>query len=370
MRNVSVLIFAVVVLHAGFAHSTTTYTVKKGDTLSEIARQFGVPLSKLQHANKIRAKTLQEGKRLIIPECTAGQKRTVGESPRTASSPDGSASLHRNTSHVVRKGETLGKIARRYSVSEDALRSMNALSSDKLRAGQRLVVKEFHPASYTVKRGDSIEKIARKVRIDAAEIREINGLRSDVLKPGQTLRLARMPQDPSTDQDRPAETPGDDRAAGHASVAMKHDGSPDTPESQDISQMDLRDRLILFARKMLDLPYRFGGNGLFGIDCSAFVQRTFGAVGIALPRSAREQFEVGTEIDKEDLSVGDLVFFRTYASFPSHVGIYLGNNFFIHASSKSKKVTIDSLDRPYYLSRFIGARRLVGDDNNLAGFVE
>jgi cell wall-associated NlpC family hydrolase len=121
---------------------------------------------------------------------------------------------------------------------------------------------------------------------------------------------------------------------------------------------------------MLHLPYRFGGTGLFGIDCSAFVQRVFGAAGITLPRSAREQFEVGTEIEREDLSAGDLVFFRTYASFPSHVGIYLGNNFFIHASSRSRKVTIDSLDTPYYVRRFIGARRLVGDDIGAAGFME
>jgi peptidoglycan endopeptidase LytE len=57
--------------------------------------------------------------------------------------------------------------------------------------------------------------------------------------------------------------------------------------------------------------------------------------------------------------MGDLVFFKTYASFPSHVGIYLGNNLFIHASSRSRKVTIDSLETPYYFKRFIGAKRFI-----------
>jgi cell wall-associated NlpC family hydrolase len=89
------------------------------------------------------------------------------------------------------------------------------------------------------------------------------------------------------------------------------------------------------------------------------VQRVFSLVGIDLPRTAREQFRAGELISKEELSVGDLVFFRTYASFPSHVGIYIGNNLFIHASSRAKRVTITSLDTPYFLRRFIGAKRLI-----------
>ena len=69
-------------------------------------------------------------------------------------------------------------------------------------------------------------------------------------------------------------------------------------------------------------------------------------------------FGLGTEVTREELSLGDLVFFKTYASFPSHVGIYIGNNMFIHASSREKKVRVDSLDAPYYLRKFIGAKRL------------
>ena len=67
-------------------------------------------------------------------------------------------------------------------------------------------------------------------------------------------------------------------------------------------------------------------------------------------------------LKKEELSIGDLVFFRTYASFPSHVGIYLGNNLFIHASEKGKKVRVDNLNAPYFVKRFIGAKRLLTDD--------
>ena len=114
---------------------------------------------------------------------------------------------------------------------------------------------------------------------------------------------------------------------------------------------------------MLNIPYRFGGNTLVGIDCSAYVKKVYSLIGVNLPRSAREQFAEGKPVDGSELSMGDLVFFKTYASFPSHVGIYLGNNLFIHASSRSKKVTIDSLETPYYLKRFIGAKRFIDGKN-------
>jgi peptidoglycan endopeptidase LytE len=112
---------------------------------------------------------------------------------------------------------------------------------------------------------------------------------------------------------------------------------------------------------MLDVPYRFGGTTLWGLDCSGFVQKTFSFLKLDLPRSAREQFREGEKVAKADLIAGDLVFFRTYAKYPSHVGIYLGDNRFIHASSRDRKVTIDSLDEPYYKEHFLGAKRLLSE---------
>jgi cell wall-associated NlpC family hydrolase len=138
----------------------------------------------------------------------------------------------------------------------------------------------------------------------------------------------------------------------------------DTPVVKEVKELadppggGIKEKLIGIAQKMLDIPYRFGGSSLLGIDCSGYVQKVFGLLDVVLPRTAREQFRLGKLVGREDLSIGDLVFFRTYAKFPSHVGIYLGDNRFIHASSKDRKVTIDSLDAPYYLKRFIGARRL------------
>jgi hypothetical protein len=105
-------------------------------------------------------------------------------------------------------------------------------------------------------------------------------------------------------------------------------------------------------------PYRFGGTGQDGIDCSAFVQQVYRVLDINLPRSAREQYWYGEEVDRLDLHSGDLLFFRTYAQYPSHVGIYLGNGKMAHASVNSHRVVASDIDQPYYRKRYIGAKRL------------
>lgn len=112
------------------------------------------------------------------------------------------------------------------------------------------------------------------------------------------------------------------------------------------------------AAQFLGTPYRFGGEGLSGIDCSSFVQQVFGENQINLPRTAREQSKLGEEVAAGDLKKGDLLFFHTYASYPSHVGIYLGDGKMIHASSGKGEVTVSNLDSDYYRSHFIGARRI------------
>ncbi len=110
-------------------------------------------------------------------------------------------------------------------------------------------------------------------------------------------------------------------------------------------------------------PYHFGGLTDRGIDCSAFVQRVYRVAGeIHLPRTAQEQFGVGKVIRKNELQFGDMVFFHTRRhAYASHVGIYLGDNLFAHASSRYG-VTVSSLESTFYDARFIGARRLSAAD--------
>ena len=103
--------------------------------------------------------------------------------------------------------------------------------------------------------------------------------------------------------------------------------------------------------------YRLGGTTKSGIDCSAFVQACFlAAFGITLPRTAREQYKATKRISRTELKEGDLVFFNTRGGV-SHVGIYLQNNKFIHASTSQGVVVSDMFDA-YYLKRYVGAGRM------------
>lgn len=120
-----------------------------------------------------------------------------------------------------------------------------------------------------------------------------------------------------------------------------------------------REKLLLEVIKYIDAPYKYGGNGSKGIDCSAFTKQVYEkSLAVDLPRTAREQFKVGDIIHKDGLKFGDLVFFNTTKrAYPGHVGIYLGDNQFVHAS-RSLGVTVSSLDSTYYKKRFIEGRRI------------
>ena len=107
------------------------------------------------------------------------------------------------------------------------------------------------------------------------------------------------------------------------------------------------------------VKYRFGGATPAGFDCSGFVMYVFNKHGIKLPRTADIQFTVGKPIKaKNELKPGDLVFFETYEKGASHVGIYHGNDKFVHASS-SRGVTLSGLSEEYYAKRYLGARRVL-----------
>jgi cell wall-associated NlpC family hydrolase len=120
-----------------------------------------------------------------------------------------------------------------------------------------------------------------------------------------------------------------------------------------------REKLLFEIVKYLDTPYQYGGNSLHGIDCSAFTQNVFEhALGLNLPRTAREQFGEGEKVSRNELEFGDLIFFNTTTrSYPGHVGIYLGNDLFAHAS-QSQGVIVSSLNSKYYAERFIEGRKI------------
>jgi cell wall-associated NlpC family hydrolase len=110
------------------------------------------------------------------------------------------------------------------------------------------------------------------------------------------------------------------------------------------------------ALRFLGVPYAFGGTSSSGFDCSGFVQHVFAMLGIALPRTADAQYDVGHRA-LGGPHPGDLVFFDTYGGV-SHVGIYLGGGKFVHASS-SHGVMVSRLSESYWATRYVGAKRLI-----------
>lgn len=118
------------------------------------------------------------------------------------------------------------------------------------------------------------------------------------------------------------------------------------------------EKIVSVAKSQLGVPYKWAGTTPTGFDCSGFIGYVFDKAGIALPRTASGQYNTGVAVRKSELKVGDLVFFETYKPGPSHSGIYVGNNKFIHASS-SNGISISSVNDPYYWSsRYLGARRV------------
>jgi cell wall-associated NlpC family hydrolase len=120
-----------------------------------------------------------------------------------------------------------------------------------------------------------------------------------------------------------------------------------------------RDRVLLDVINHLGVPYAFGGSTRNGMDCSAFTSTIYiNTLKRQIPRSTRDQYRVGTGVSKSDLQFGDLVFFNTTGRTPSHVGIYIEDDLFAHASV-TYGVTISSLESTYYKKRFVGARRVM-----------
>lgn len=125
--------------------------------------------------------------------------------------------------------------------------------------------------------------------------------------------------------------------------------------------LNCAEQALSTAHAFTGLRYKRGGtNPDVGFDCSGFVRHVFqNSCGRMLPRTAREQFDEGEAVDKDDLQRGDLVFFSSRQGW--HVGIYTGNNSFIHSPNRRASIKESSLDTPYYVKSYKGARRLTTD---------
>lgn len=149
-----------------------------------------------------------------------------------------------------------------------------------------------------------------------------------------------------------------DGVAGPSTIKALRDYKPEAVASRGPADRK-NQQLIAFARQYVGVPYVWAGRSPAGFDCSGFVWYVYSNFGVGLPRMADGQFEVGLQVSRRDLVPGDLVFFSTYEPGPSHVGIYIGNGQFIHASSGAAEVVVTPLNKAYYLERYLGARRVL-----------
>ena len=289
-----------------------TYKVQRGDTLVGIARKIGVTPGALKAANRMKGSSLKANQTLIIPSPKIKKVSKSKPSP-----------LPRGEVYVVKKKDTLAGIARKTGVSVAELKEINRLPGSALKIGQKLSLKKPEPekqpellAEYT---GDELEA---------------DGVDGTILTPDEAL----------------AEI---ERHKKESAALLGKWSNSDEPKL-----------LVEAAMGFLGAPYRFGGFSIRGIDCSGLAKKIYQLFDIDLPRTANEQARVGMRVARSDLSEGDLLFFNTRRR-GGHVGIYIGNNEFVHAASRKRGVRVDNLDTPYFDKRFIRAVRLKGSDDGL-----
>ena len=130
-------------------------------------------------------------------------------------------------------------------------------------------------------------------------------------------------------------------------------------DGSDISPNPLGQEIVEYALQYVGYPYVYGTAGPNTFDCSGFTYYVYSQFGYTLNRSSRDQVKNGVTISKEDLQQGDLVFFSTNGQYPTHVGLYIGDNNIVHASTPQDGVKISSLDTSYYMDNYFAARRIL-----------
>jgi peptidoglycan DL-endopeptidase LytE len=235
--------------------------------------------------------------------------------------------------HVVQQGDTLYGISLANNVSVRTLIRINHLPGNRLKIGQRLLI--ALPEDAVSRRGRKSEGLAGSKRVSEKPVTAV----------GDTA---------TTEDSDPGSSP---EIALRSSEALVKDSSTEGEEEE--TELSLPGQLVQAGLDFLGVPYRWRGMSVRrGVDCSGLVKTLFDKFQIELPHSAREQYKLGERVARAELAVGDLVFFSTRGRIPTHVGIYIGDNRFIHAARKAGQVIISNLSQSWYQRNFVGARRI------------
>jgi LysM repeat protein len=342
------------------------YEVQGGDTLFSIAKKNHVTLKEIMALNDIKAGSVIK----------VGQKLKVSKKSTFIASKKKTKIVLKK--YRVRRGDTLGKIARKYKISIKKLRKLNKLSrKSHLKKGTLLVVGEKKarkkmPSIYRVRKGDTIWLIAKRNHISVKKLRKYNGLtRKSKLRKGMILALKRKSKNKQV-RARLAKVKAKIKKSKKTKtrVASKTKHTKSRRRSNALAIFNGKSRkssrgssqVIRTAKRYLGTRYVWGAEGPNRFDCSGFTQYVIRkSKGVKLPRVSRKQAYYGKYVSRGNLRPGDLIFFdtsRRRRGYVNHVGIYIGSNKFIHASSAKHRVVISSLNRPFYNARFKWGRRV------------
>ncbi|WP_053363011.1 C40 family peptidase [Bacillus sp. FJAT-27251] len=312
--------------------SAAVHTVKSGDTLWGLSNTYNVTVDNLKTWNQLSSSTI-----------FVNQKLTVAAPQENAQASTASASTSSAT-YVVKSGDTLWGISRNYSMSISQLKSLNGLSSDVIHPGQTLRVSgsvtiaaaqasapSSSTSTYRVVSGDTLSGISVRHNVSVSQLKSLNNLTSDLILVGQVLKVS-----------------------GTATTATAAASAPATVTTVSATSSSAKvNALVTEAKKYIGVPYVWGGSTPSGFDCSGYLQYVYNKVGISIPRTVATIWSATKPVSAP--RVGDIVFFETYTSGPSHAGIYLGDNKFIHAGS-SRGVEISDMNNSYWKPRYLGSR--------------
>jgi cell wall-associated NlpC family hydrolase len=298
------------------ATKTVKYKVKSGDSLYGIAKKNHTTVIKIRKANGMKkGQTLKMGKVIKVPKYVSSSKKKKKVVKRNSRKTTTTLAKYR-----IKKGDTLSSIARKHHTSVTKIRKANGMKKGTtLRLGRTVKVPQ---KSYKV--------VKAKKRISNKKlVASLSNL--DTVKLG--TKIAKKP-----------------KKFAISDIFFK--GSK--------SDKDKCRRIEKVAKKKLGKRYVWGASGTKNTyDCSSFTKYVYRKNGIAIPRTSIMQSKHGKYVKRKDLKKGDLIFFDTSKrrkGYVNHVGIYLGNNKFIHASSAKKRVVVSSLSK-FYAQRYKGARR-------------
>lgn len=349
-----------------------THLVRKGETLDQISKWTGVPKKQIIFANNLYSKKFHPGMVLAIPV----PKPTPRYDLRKASG---------FAPYTLRAHDRAANVAAKFHMTPQAVKSLNpsiAWAHPKAGAEIRIPMRNafiyklaalpdlsshyaYTTRPNTIVRALPGSRARRVVEVQAGrhvkvlaqsdywykvkfEYGTIGWVRGDLLRAAPDRKVYAKAETKSTPRRRSS-----GRVAYHASpnrVRGVRNNTGPLPTAGD---------MLAFAKSLQGTPYRYGAASRHATDCSGYTLQVLKHEGIKLPRTAAEQSHKGRKVTKDNLKPGDLVFFHTSrGSRISHVGIYMGNGKFIHASSGGGKVQVNSLKEGYYKKRFATARRV------------